>query len=448
MMTFAPLMKTLHGATPDLDLYTIDHRGVGYSSPLSCPDQEAEDSEGGGYIYLDEFPACIDWLNDHVGDALQGYSTRNAAHDLAAFIDATRQTGKAVYVWGSSYGTYVVERYLLLHPDQADAAILDSIHAVSVPALAFAPYYNQNGKRLLDLCGTDAFCSSKLGSDPWSRLNQLYQKLETGHCAALGMDHYTLAYLLGWLAWYSAYNPAAPAMIYRLDRCDPADMEAIVYMFYNPFNGSGDLIGLDEGWWSPVLSTNIGFSDQYWGPQFDGVDIEAYIAQMNQEILFGVIPTMDQHELYLMWPRYDEPQARVLPETSIPVLMLQGALDGATPLETALPLRSALDASNQQWFLFPYSAHGVINDSWVSTDWTVPTCALTMYTAFLADPTAPVDDSCIAETLPVGFAGSTELAQYMFNTDDLWENPPAKRAKQDQRSIDPTALRRWLPPRP
>ena len=426
MMTFAPLMKELRALVPEFDLYTIDHRGVGYSSPLTCPEQEAADSEGGEYIYLDEYDDCIAWLNENLGDALQGYSTRNAAHDLAAFIDATREEGKRVFVWGASYGTYLTQRYLLLHPDQADGAIVDSIHALSEPALKFYPAYNENGKRLLQRCAEDEYCAGKLGADPWGMLDQLYAKLESGHCSTLGMDRATLSYLLGWLAWYSPLNAAAPALIYRLDRCDPADMDAIVYMFYNPFNGSGDLLGLTGGWFSQVLSMNIGMSDQYWSAEFADVDIEQYIAELNETMRFGAMPTHDEYELYQQWPRYDEPQARELPQTAIPVLMLQGDLDGATPLETAAPLGEALTGPHQLYRRFPNSAHGVIDDSWVSADEAVPTCGLSIMADFLRDPLAPPDASCIAETLPVDFAGTPDWAQYIFGTDDLWENDGTK----------------------
>lgn len=426
MMTFAPLMKDLRALVPEFDLYTIDHRGVGYSSPLTCPEQEAADSEGGAYIYLDEYDDCIAWLNENLGDALQGYSTRNAAHDLAAFIDATREEGKKVLVWGASYGTYLTQRYLLLHSDQADGTIVDSIHALSEPALKFYPAYNENGKRLLQLCAADEFCSGKMGADPWGMLEQLYAKLEGGHCAELGMDRYTLSYLLGWLAWYSPLNAAAPALIYRLDRCEPADMAAIVYLFYNPFNGNGDLLGMTGGWFSQVLNMNIGMSDQYWGPEFADVDIEQYITDLDNEMLFGVMPSLDEYELYQKWPRYDEPQARELPQTSIPVLMLQGNVDGATPLETSMPLGEALTGPHQIYLQFPYSAHGVIDDSWISAEEDVPTCGMSILADFLGDPLAAPDTSCITDTLPIDFAGTPDWAQYVFGTDDLWENDAAR----------------------
>jgi pimeloyl-ACP methyl ester carboxylesterase len=443
MMTFAPFMEEIREVAPEFDLYTIDHRGVGYSSHLSCPEQEAEDSEGGAYLYTTEFPDCAAYLEETYGHDLDGYSTANAAHDLAAFIDATREDGKTVFVWGGSYGTYLTQRYLLLHPDQADGAIVDSIHAVSQPGIEFSHYRNENGKLLMQRCADDPFCAGKLGADPWATLATLHEKVENGHCPLLGIDRYTLAYLLGWLSWYSPLNVAVPAFIYRLDRCDYADAEAIVYLWENAFNGSGDLLGLTGGWFSQVLSAQIGFSDQYWSHAYDDVDLEQYFADLMEEVLIGDISTMEQYELYAMWPKYDDPRTRELPQTAIPVLMQQGGVDGSTPVMAAEPLRDALDGAHQTWLLFPNSAHGVSADSWLADDPDAPTCGLQILAAFLRDPESTLDASCIDQTAPLDFAGYAELADYLFGTDDLWENDAAKRGGAELRG---TPIRVELPP--
>ncbi|MCL4233659.1 MAG: alpha/beta hydrolase [Deltaproteobacteria bacterium] len=436
MMTFAPMMKTLREAVPEFDLYTIDHRGVGYSSPLTCPDEESEGSEGGAYIAsMAEWESCITWLGDHYGDEFDAYSTRNAAHDLAGFIDATREEGKSVFVWGGSYGTYLVQRYLLLHPDQPTGAVVDSIHASSESVRDFYPAYDANGKRLMDLCGADEFCQGKLGADPWGVLAALYDKLEGGHCPELGIDRYTLSYLLGWLAWYSPYNAAAPALVYRLDRCEAADMDAIIYMFYNPFNGNGDLLGLTGGWYSQVLGTHIGMSDQYPDPAYDDTDMEAFTDDMLSGMMFGSMPTIAEYELFQMWPRYDEPQAREMPTTQAPVLMLQGDLDGATPNEVALPLADSLAGEHHYWYQFPYSAHGVMSDSWIGEYGAEPTCGMNIFVDFVRDPLTAPDGSCVADTAPTNFAGVSGLAEYMFDTADLWENDAAKSRREPVRPV-------------
>ncbi len=423
MMTFAPMMRELREAAPEFDLYTIDHRGVGYSSPLACPEQESAGSEGGAYIAsTGEWTDCLAWIDDNLGDEFAAYSTRNAAHDLAGFIEASREGDEPVFVWGGSYGTYLVQRYLLLHPDQATGAVVDSIHASANSVRDFYAAYDANGKRLMDRCGADEFCAGKLGPDPWATLAALYEKLENGHCADLQIDRYTLSYLLGWLAWYSPYNAAAPALVYRVDRCEVADMEAVVYMFYNPFNGTGDLLGTTGGWFSQVLNMHIGMSDQYPDPAWDDVDMTAFTNEMQTQMMFGSMPTIEEYELFEMWPRYDEPQAREMPTTATPVLMLQGELDGATPLDVATALRASLDGEHHYWTQFPFSAHGVMGDSWLGEYGAEPTCGMRMFVDFVRDPWTWPDDACVADTAPTDFEGEPGLADYMFGTGDLWEN--------------------------
>jgi len=421
MMTFEPFMREIRKHYPEMEICTIDHRGVGYSSPLNCPDQEDPDSEGGAYIYASEWDACIEYLSMHYGDELKAYSTSNAVRDLAAFIDATRESGKKVFVWGGSYGTYLVQRYLSLFPNQADGVVMDSIHACSQPGLAFPKWYNNVGKQLFEYCAEDEFCSSKLGDDPWARLEAVHESLDEGHCSQLQLDRAGLAYILGWLTWYYPLNSIAPAMVYRLERCEYADMLAIVNMYNNLFGGNGDLLGLDGGWWSQVLNANISMSDQYWGEEFEDVDLEEYFAGMKDEILVGNWASQDEYDMYLKWPKYTDPLANTLPDSDIPVLMLQGSIDGATPHEQAVVLGEHLNGEHQNYILFPYSAHGVMSDSYISTDPEEATCGMKIFVEFLKDPTAEPDASCVEETSPPFFEGSPELSQYAIGYDDLWE---------------------------
>jgi pimeloyl-ACP methyl ester carboxylesterase len=422
--TFGPFMKELRAVLPEVDLYTLDHRGVGESNHLSCPEQEAEDSEGGAYILEAEWDDCLAYIDEQIGDGFDAYSTRNAAHDLAGYIDRTREEGVPVFVWGGSYGTYIGQRYLLLHPDQADGVILDSIHAVSVPGLGFEHYRNIAGHNLFDVCAADEICSQKLGEDPWQKLADLYVKIEDGHCSQLNADRYTLSYLLGWLTWYRPYNIAAPAMVYRIDRCDYKDMLAVVYMYNNLFNGTGDLLGLTGEWFSQVLSAQIGYSDQFWGDEFEEVDLPAYFEELRNEVMVGAIESEFAYNLYKKWPRYDEPQANTLPQTSIPVLMLQGKLDGSTPEEQAIHLTETLNGANQHYVIFPYSAHGVLSDSWMPGYTEVPTCGMQLLAQFINDPTADLDESCVDDAIGPDFASWPDLSRAIFGETDLWENAP------------------------
>ncbi len=50
-----PSMEWLQELYPELDVYTLDHRGTGYSGFLECPDQQSVSSPGGlGYTFFSE----------------------------------------------------------------------------------------------------------------------------------------------------------------------------------------------------------------------------------------------------------------------------------------------------------------------------------------------------------------------------------------------------------
>ena len=65
----------------DLDLYTFDHRGVGGTQLLDCPEQQRPDSGGGREIVAKEWKYCIQYLQEHRDD-LDVLTTTETARDL------------------------------------------------------------------------------------------------------------------------------------------------------------------------------------------------------------------------------------------------------------------------------------------------------------------------------------------------------------------------------
>jgi pimeloyl-ACP methyl ester carboxylesterase len=88
------------------------------------------------------------------------------------------------------------------------------------------------------------------------------------------------------------------------------------------------------------------------------------------------------------------PDETDLPVTSdVPVLLLSGALDPATPASNAKEVLGTLP--NGFSFEFPYGGHVQFL--------TGNPCAESIVASFLADPTTEPDSSCIAEALPLDF---------------------------------------------
>jgi pimeloyl-ACP methyl ester carboxylesterase len=72
--------------------------------------------------------------------------------------------------------------------------------------------------------------------------------------------------------------------------------------------------------------------------------------------------------------------------SDVPVLILEGTFDAATAPEWVNAITP--DLKNAQVVLFPFTGHSVLGKS---------KCALSMMTAFLANPTKPVDPTCATQ---------------------------------------------------
>ena len=73
--------------------------------------------------------------------------------------------------------------------------------------------------------------------------------------------------------------------------------------------------------------------------------------------------------------------------SSVPVLILEGSFDAATAPEWVELITP--DLKNSQVVRFPFTGHSVLGKS---------QCAPAIMTAFLDNPTKPVDSTCAAQT--------------------------------------------------
>jgi pimeloyl-ACP methyl ester carboxylesterase len=164
-------------AVPDVDIYVIEHRGVGLSTRLTCPRQPGADGPPEG---LEE---CINALKVSWGPKLPYFSSQAAARDLAAAIDATRAAGQKAFVYGVSYGTYWAIQYLKVRPNDAAGVILDS---VATPGNSFFTEFTLQfdpvAEKLAALCAADALCAQKMGPDPWARVRSIMAGVAQGRC--------------------------------------------------------------------------------------------------------------------------------------------------------------------------------------------------------------------------------------------------------------------------
>ncbi|MEL6179525.1 MAG: alpha/beta fold hydrolase [Myxococcota bacterium] len=401
----------------DLDIYLIDHRGVGRSERLGCIEEPIPNRSSSAW------EDCIDELQQQYGDGFNRFTTTEAAHDVGTLIATTRLPGQDVYVLGISYGTYWAHRYLQLYPTQADGVVLDSI---CLPGLClfdnFDVGFNDTGRDYMELCGADPLCRTKLGSDPWSTTRRVLDRLEDGHCAEvmeqLPDGRAFLRAMLGFLLTDRELRHLIPALVYRLDRCDPADVVALeqaVELLVEVFNTPQDPL------YSAVINRHVGFTELWSDP---APSIETMRARLDQLTISNSI-TVSYAELRLQWPLY--PRDRFvgqLANTSTPLLMLNGTLDPQTPIAIAAPAADIFEGPFQHFVAIPEAAHATLTLQAPTRDG--QSCGFAISLGFLADPTQPLDLSCLDQLAPVTFDDPRGYSTAFFGTDNLWENAAGK----------------------
>ena len=412
----ASWMAAIQADRPDLDLYTLDPRGTGYSGYLECPDQQAASSDQGAWVTLGELDDCVAYVEEHYGDHLEVYGATSAAWDLAALMEATEREGVRQLIWGGSGGTFWAQRYLQFFPDQAEGVVIEGIVPPGESLVFQDEYDDLIGHRVLELCGEDPFCSSKL-PDPEGTLTRLLVDLDAGHCSALNIDADGLRAFIRTMDYYQLTMAMVPALLYRLERCDPEDMNAIVNFYYALWGGEADP---HES--STLLFFNEGWSELWEHERFPtNADLLAYLDEVhaNSNLTMGL--GYDRNEYYLTWPRYADPYDDTWADSDVPMLMLQGELDPSTPLEFAQAVGEHFDGDHQNWLTFAYSPHNVISGSPLSTAYPPEHCGERLFYAFLDDPQGELDEGCVDEVVPPDFEGLV-YAPYVFGTEDYWEN--------------------------
>ncbi len=412
------LLDTIATRSPELELFLPDHRGSGLSGRLACDDEEAPQSPGGVTITDEEWPVCVASLRRRMGDTLADYSSEAAARDLAALIARFRVSGRPVFIYGVGYGTTLAHRFLQLSPDGADGVILDSVSWPDRTYLDYDSLWNQAARGWFDLCGADALCSSKLGADPWSALDSLERRLADGsHCPAVvdaGLTPRRLEQLLAALIAHDDTRVAAPALVYRLQRCAPADRDAAM----NALRWQEAQQGADTSF-SPVLARNIllselGLTDPAMDPVLERA-AEACLACPG--IGIGLRARTEA------WPRYPFPERlRSWAATETPLLQLAGGLDPLAPAARLMASGAAehFTAQGQSIIIFPHAAQSVVDSTPTRTPG-APDCGLDLLLQFVVAPRAPLDRGCLGDLAPPDFTG-TSLAPAILGTPDAWDN--------------------------
>lgn len=404
---------------PDVDYYIPDHRGTGQSARLGCPLQEAADSEAGLYITDEEWVTCLADIKAKHGDDLKFYDTTNAANDLGVAIARINKEKQPTFVLGVSYGTYWAHRYLQIFPGQADGIVLDSIFPPGGSLARQDADSDEAARDFMEVCKKDAFCGGKLGADPWAKAQALVAKLKSGHCPAIALPDFPTEALLRQLFASLLMDPTfrvyIPAVIYRADRCEERDVTALKKFIATMTQPQPESDMMKQWGWG--LSYNIIFSELWETPPPSEADLES----IRENAVASRDITGQMGVLYSQWPRYTpDPSTRTFAESDTPMLFLQGGLDPATLLRKARPMRDHFTKPHQTWVEIPTASHTAFGSSTTKEG---RSCGTKMIMAFLENPTAAVDTSCIGDIIPLDFQ-ATKLTAYnnaFFGSNDIWE---------------------------
>jgi pimeloyl-ACP methyl ester carboxylesterase len=409
--------ERLADALPDTDVYVIEHRGVGYSAQLTCPEQQADASPGGAEVTADEIPACARYVDEVYDGGLAHFSVSNGARDIRQMLRLTREEGKRQFVYGVSYGSYLLLRFLRLFPDEADGVILDS---VVIPEQKLTTYDKQAdpvAMRMAERCAASPVCAEKLGADPWATIRETVAALEQGHCLDAGLPGEAVSSILWAFIDLPELRGALFPLLYRLARCEPGDIaaagNALAFLEAPLPEIPAELPALD----SFILAAHLATTELVQRP-FSASELmaECELATFCAGVATVLLPYFEH------WPTYDEPLLDTWPASATPILAFNGDMDVKTTIETASRITDHMSGMHQNFYEFPDSPHYLLLTSAVKAPG-APTCALQMMADFIADPTHPPDDGCLDDLVRFDPEGSPAIAEQVFGTTDMWENP-------------------------
>ena len=175
------------GILEHYDMVFFDQRGIGLSSPLSCPvayaayflDYLTTDDTVGleGYDTPSEQTAAIEKAHDFVNQCvveigidpakLQFYGTIQVAEDIEAFRKVIGDEKFMLY--GVSYGTAVAQMYAAAHADHLSGLILDGTEDLTLTgeekAFAQVAGFNRTLDATLKACDEDPKCAADMRGD-------------------------------------------------------------------------------------------------------------------------------------------------------------------------------------------------------------------------------------------------------------------------------------------
>lgn len=383
------------------DFITFDQRGTGYSDPqMNCDELDkvhrqdiygAFDDSSREIVYQNAFISCSGLLQAQ-GIDLSAYSTVESAADLRDIVQLLGY--QKVNLYGVSYGTRLSLVTMRNHPEVVRSAILDSVVPVEVNVIEEYPRSVDSAlSQMFTVCATDPNCAKAypdLENTFWTLVRELDANPITLSTSAYPMGTvtetvdggYLLSVITGLLR-SPQFIRTAPQTIYRVQGGDYSTLIAAQYSLPYEFDGI-----------SPGLYVSMMCREHVLDSTLEELSLISEQVGVKEKVFrpfYGDFA--DMLSGCKTWgsagPNLGEKDAVL---SDIPSLVITGSFDPATPPFYGKQVTETL--SNSYYFEFPGMGH-------------VPTaddeCAQQVALAFLANPAAEPDRSCLLQAEPVKF---------------------------------------------
>ncbi len=333
------------------DLVFVDQRGTGDSHLLQC-----DFSVGGVAIqdfFQDLFPsdkvrACRNSL-ERVAD-LRLYTTPIAMDDLN---DVRQALGyEQINLYGVSYGTLAALQYMRQHPTHVRSAALAG---VATPATQMPLHFARGAQRALDKmildCSAEDDCRSSF-PDTNRDLTQVLARFKRGP-VTFDLPHPKTKRIQTVKLSRGVFVERIKNLLYNLQSASlmPLLLRRAAEGDWTPFGKivTGTRINSNH---LPAMGVYLTVTCSESVPFIS----EDEIARETDGTFMGDYRTRAHQQACREWPRGDIPQDYFSPlQSTAPVLLLSGELDGATPPQFAAAAGKTL--SNSRQILLPNTAH-------------------------------------------------------------------------------------------
>jgi pimeloyl-ACP methyl ester carboxylesterase len=388
-----------HGLNADREVIFVDQRGTHRALPrLGCPEWERFQYDAVSLPFAAEsttvadakaLKECRDRLAATGVDLASYNSTENAA-DIAELKVALGINTWNVY--GVSYGSRLALIVLRDHPQGIRSVVLDSVSPPTVnivetwwsaPASSF--------RAIFAACAAQPACATAypgLEADFTATLNRLDKtpvvaqvKDASGALVTVNIDGFSFAYTLIMVS-ERGDTSGIPKMMADMARGDSGAVVAT----YLDLRGPPEFIGLG----------GVGLAIDVFCAESANLTTEAATLAKAKAALPGFPDRVlkvqpKQGRLFTECPVWNvgkaDPAVSARIASDVPVLILEGTFDAATAPEWVDVITP--DLKNSQFVAFPFTGHSVLGKS---------KCALSIMSAFLDNPTRPVDPACAART--------------------------------------------------